>query len=149
MNGLRRRLLAAGDQGLTLVEMLVAVTLLSVVLGLTSSSLIGAIRHQSNITQQTEAQNRNNVGMERITRLLRQAVFPKNGTNKNSAIITVATPTSIQFTSRLTGSSTANVNAFDTPIQQFSAQLVGTDLRSGAGAESSPCGTPCAYATPT
>jgi prepilin-type N-terminal cleavage/methylation domain-containing protein len=149
MSALRRRVKAAGDGGITLVEMLVAITLLSVVMGLTSSSLIGAIRHQSNITQQTEAQSRNAVGMERVTRLLRQAVFPKNGTNKNSSIITVATPTSVQFTSRLTGSGTVNQNAFDTPIRQFSVQLVGSDLRSGEGAESATCGTPCAYATPT
>ncbi len=148
MSALRRRLRPAGDGGITLVEMLVAITLLSVVLGLTSSSLIGSVRHQSNITQQTEAQSRNAVGLERFTRLLRQAVFPKNGTNKNSSIITIATPTSIQFTSRLTGTGTANPNAFDTPIRQFSIQVVGTDLRSGEGAESSPCGTPCAYATP-
>jgi len=149
MHALRQRLRqGAGDRGLTLVEMLVAITLLSVVLGLTSTSLIGAIDHQSSVTQQTEAQNRNRTGMELMTRLLRQAVFPKNGTNKNSSIVTIATPTSIQFTSRLTATSAASQNAFDTPIRQFSVQLVGSDLRFGDGAESC-AATPCTYATPT
>ena len=149
MRAFRQRLRAAGgDRGLTLVEMLVATTLLAVVLGLTSTSLIGAIRHQSNITQQTEAQNRNLTGMELVTRLLRQAVFPKNGTNKNSSIVTIATPTSLQFTSRLTATSAASANSFDTPIRQFAVQLVGTNLVTGEGAES--CATtPCTYATPT
>jgi prepilin-type N-terminal cleavage/methylation domain-containing protein len=148
MRCFRRSPQAGDDRGFTLVEVLVAMTLLSVVLGLTSTSLIGAIRHQSAVTQQTEAQNRNQTGMELATRLLRQAVFPKNGTNKNSSIITVATPTSLQFTSRLTATGAASLNAFDTPIRQFSLQLVGSDLRTGEGAES--CSTtPCTYATPT
>lgn len=144
------------DRGLTLVEMLTAITLTTIVIGLATGFLIQALDQGTKLTQQTEAQNRNNVAMERATRLLRQAVYPKNGSpTTNSSIITVAQSNKVQFTSRFVGTGNASANASD-PVQQFVIQTdtSGTKLQWGSAAQlvTSGCtaGTSvCTYATPT
>jgi hypothetical protein len=99
--------------------------------------------------------------MEALTRALRQAVLPTNGTNKNSSIISVAQPTQIQFTTRLQGTTSAqsatNCNTvtgactWATTPAQVLAQLNTTThkLMWGTAAEPASCATPCVYSTPT
>ena len=143
-----------GEAGFTLVEVLVAMVILGIVLSLTTGVIIRALDQNSNLTQESEAQNRNNVGMEQLTRSLRQAVFPTNGTNQNSSIITTATANQVTFTTRLSGTSTASANAFNTPVVQMTAQFNTTthNLVWGTGDQNSctvPGTTVCTYATPT
>jgi prepilin-type N-terminal cleavage/methylation domain-containing protein len=139
--------------GFTLVEVLVAMTLLSIVLGLSTGLVIRALDQNSNVSQQAQAQQRNNTGMEQLTRALRQGIFPPNGgTNKNSSIITVAQPTQLQFTTRLqdTASALSSPTAWGTMSSQVLVQLNTTthNLLWGTSAEPASCGTPCTYTTP-
>lgn len=140
-----------GNAGFTLVEVLVATTILGVVLSLTTGVIIRAMDQNSNLTQESEAQNRNNIGMEELTRALRQAVFPTNGTNQTSTIITTATSTQVTFTTRLSSTAAASTSSMGTPVQ-FTAQFNTTKhtLVWGTGAENA-CTAPtvCTYATPT
>ena len=142
------------QRGMTLVEVLVAMTMLSVVLALSTGAVIQALDHNSSLSQQTEAQQRNNVGMEQLTRALRQAVLPRNGTNKTSSIVTTAGASAIQFTTRLSSTATAtgSPNAWNTPVTQVGVQLNTTahTLQWGTGAQNS-CTDPtlCTYAAPT
>lgn len=150
MSSLARRA-RSRDGGFTLVEMLVSITLLSIVLSLATGILIKVMRQNSNLMQQTEAQTRNNLGMEQATRALRQAVLPTNGTSKNSTVITIAQGNQIQFTTRLAGTSTANQAAFDTPVQALIKFDTTTHtLVWGIGTQNA-CTAPavCTYATPT
>jgi hypothetical protein len=141
---------------MTLVELLVSMLLLVIVIGLATGAIIEALDRNSGVTQQSEAQTRNNVGMEQMTRSLRQAVLPTHGTKTNSTIITVAQPTQIQFTTRLSATDTAEAaNTWNTPVVQMKAQLNATShaLQWGTGAENSTActdaATVCTYATPT
>src|SRR4051812_5083709 len=67
---------ARTDEGTTLIELLVATILLTIVIGLATGAIIVALDRQSNITQSTSAITTNQTGMELMTRLLRQAVYP-------------------------------------------------------------------------
>lgn len=148
----RRR---ADSQGFTLVELLISITLVTIVIALSTGLIIKALDHNSNLTQQSEAQNRNNTGMEQLTRALRQAVFPRNGTNTNSSIITIAEGKRLQFTTRLVNNETAFVNQntwnTSTSVVQVMAKLDTTkhQLQWGLGAQNT-CTDPtvCTYATP-
>jgi len=145
MNALRARLRQpADDRGFTLVEVLVSMVILSVVLLLATEFMIKATRQGSYLAQETRAQQLNATGMETATRLLRQAVYPANGTSVNSTIITTALPSKVVFTSRW--SSTA---AVDTTIRQYALQLSGTNFQYGYGAQTATCTPVCTYATPT
>jgi prepilin-type N-terminal cleavage/methylation domain-containing protein len=141
-------------EGFTLVEVLVATTLLTVVIALSTGLVIKALDQNSNLTQQAQAQNRNDTGMEQLTRGLRDAVFPLNGTRQNSSIITTALPNQIQFTTRLTGTQDAQTNyatSWSTPVAQVGAQLDTTTHRLlwGTGSQNAGCGAAvCTYAAP-
>ena len=143
ISALRRRL-RQDDRGFTLVELLVTMILLTIVIGLSTGALINAIDQQSNIRQSTETQSRNQAGMERLTRLLRQAVYPEGGTSANSTIIQVAEANRIVFTSRLSGSGTV-----DSTVRQYTFQLVSNTLKWGV-ADKTVCnaGSACTYGTP-
>ena len=156
---LRRK---ADNGGFTLVEVLVAMTLLTVVMALATGLIIRALDQNSNLGQRSEALQRNNAGMEQLTRALRQAVYPSNGTNKNASIITVASATQIQFTTRLQGTSNAQSSTncdtvtgscvwATTPVQVLASLNTTThNLQWGTGAQNAgTCATPCGYATPT
>jgi len=138
--------------GFTLVEVLVATTLLAVVIALSTGLVIKALDQNSNLQQQSEAQNRNDTGIEQLTRSLRQAVLPLNGTTTNSSIITVALPTQVQFTTRLTSTQTAQASpgVWASPIVQVKAQLDTSthQLKWGTGTQNA-CTAPavCTYAT--
>ena len=143
ISGLQRRL-RQDERGFTLVELLVTTILLTIVIGLSTGALINAIDQQSNVRQSTETQSRNQAGMERFTRLLRQAVYPEGGTSANSTIIQVAEANKIVFTSRLSGSGTIN-----TTVRQYTFQLVNNNLQWGV-ADKTVCnaGSACSYGTP-
>jgi prepilin-type N-terminal cleavage/methylation domain-containing protein len=142
------------EAGFTLVEVLVAMTILSIVMALTTGLVIRALDQNSNAGQQSQAQQRNNAGMEAVTRALRQAVLPTNGTNKTSSIITIAKPYQLQFTTRLQGTTSAQsapTTWATTPVQVM-AQLNTTthNLQWGTGAQNACSGaTLCTYATPS
>lgn len=145
----RRR---GGDDGLTLVELLVSTILLTIVISLATGALMVAMRQNSTIGQQTQAQTRNNVSVELLTRLLRQAVYPVNGNSANASMISVASATQLQFTSRMSSTSGATADPANATVQQFLFQLSGTTLKWGTGAQNTSCAgttTVCTYATPT
>jgi len=153
MIALRRR---EDSGGFTLVEMLISTTLVTIVIALSTGLIINALDHNSNLTQQSEAQNRNDIGVEQLSRALRQAVFPRNGTNTNSSIISIAEGKRLQFTTRLVNNQTAfaNQNAWNTStsVVQVMAKLdtAKHQLQWGVGAQNS-CTDPslCTYATPS
>ena len=141
------------EAGFTLVEILVATTLLTIVIALSTGLVIKALNQNSNLSQQSQAQNRNDTGMEQLTRGLRQAVFPTGGTNTNSSIVSTATGTQVTFTTRLqsTVDAQANPTAFGTTPVQVTAKLDTTAHRLvwGVGAQSVSCPAVCTYATPS
>jgi prepilin-type N-terminal cleavage/methylation domain-containing protein len=148
MRTLHRR--SAVDRGFTQVELLVSIMLLSIVVGLATGALIKAIDQQSNLSQSMQAQTSNQNGIELFSRLLRQAVYPKNGTTQTSTIITTAQANKIVFTSRATSTAGASTSSLDTAIRQYTFELVGTDLKWGSAAQAGcPASGPCNYSTPT
>lgn len=152
MRTLRSRRLNGDATGFTIVEVLVAIMLLSVVMTLATGLVIKTIDQNSNLTQQGEAQNRNNIGMEQLTRALRQAVLPANGTKTTASIISDAQPTSVTFTTRLSSTAGASDTSINTPIVQVLAKFdtVTHTLKWGTGNQNA-CTAPavCTYATPT
>lgn len=159
---LRRRLAAGGrDRGLTLVELLVAMVLLVTVIALTTSVLIQSMGQQSTVSQETEAQNRNQTGIEFAVRMLRQAVYPAPGTPTNSTILSDAEPTKVVFTTQPSSTSSASASCTassctnSAPIQNYVLQLgttpqTATQLMSGSAPQLSPCPpTGLCYGTPT
>ena len=147
------------DHGFTLVELLISTVLLSIVLGMASTFLIGTIDSQSKVSARSTAQQRNQTGMELLTRLLRDADYP-TGATSTSTIITSATDTQIVFTSRLSSTSTA-VNGSQSSFgatQQYVFSLSGTTLNwatvgpnnlASCTTSGDPNGTLCTYTTPT
>src|SRR3954462_3047316 len=101
---LMRRRQPPTDTGMTLVELLVAMVLLTVVIGLSTGSLIFVLGKQSNISQSSDAANQTQTGMELLTRVIRQGVYP-TGSSSTSTIIQTATATQLVITSRLSDSS--------------------------------------------
>jgi len=113
------------DTGMTLVETLIAVVLLAVVVALSTGFLTFVLDQQSNITQSSDATRVNQAGMERITRIVRQGVYP-TGSSANSTIIQSATPTQLVIASRLSAT-TAN-GVVDGTIRKYTFTLTGTTL---------------------
>src|SRR5215210_4614037 len=70
---LRLRRLVQGQGGSTLIELLVAMPIAIVLLGLVVQSLGTAGRDQQDIERRTEALTNGNLGLERMTRELPQA----------------------------------------------------------------------------
>lgn len=149
----RLRMLTRGPDraaGMTLVEVLTAMVVLGIVLTLVTKALIGALDQQSNVVQQTQAQNTNNAGMELMTRLMRQAVPAGSSTS----IISHADPSEIIFTSRLSSTGTAtsactgtvtNCSISTTPVNNyiFALPTGSTSLQWGqASCTGSTCATP-------
>jgi prepilin-type N-terminal cleavage/methylation domain-containing protein len=66
-----RRRLSGDERGFTLVELLVSMTLGLLVLGSTMLLMDRAFRHNSEVTQHTEAQQRSRIAMEEVIRRLR------------------------------------------------------------------------------
>lgn len=140
---LRKRL--AREQGLTLIELLVGMTLMLTVGGLATAALLNAGRNTATTQERSAQQASNRVAVERVMRLLRQATFPQYGTRSNSTVITVAEPQRVVFTSRLAGG----------PVRGYASALNGTTL--GYGVSDGVCptpapapgtGAPCTYAEP-
>jgi prepilin-type N-terminal cleavage/methylation domain-containing protein len=136
-----------GQSGLTLPEVLVAAVILGIVTSLATAGLVTVMRNQVQISQRTEALAQNRVGMELITRLLRQATYPQWGDAFNSTIVSVAEPRRLVFTSR---------HGLNSPRRQYRFELVGSELRWGSsefvctGTSPAPGtgGSPCTYTTP-
>jgi prepilin-type N-terminal cleavage/methylation domain-containing protein len=154
-----RRLLHShrSDRGFTLVELLVSIVLLSIVLGLAATMLIGILRTQSKTSARSDAQQQNQTGMELLTRLLREADYP-SGASSTSTIVTSATDTQIVFTSRFSSTAAALAGSTATlgTTQQFVFTLSGTTLKWASVAPNNACatsgvpnGTLCTYTTPT
>ncbi len=128
---------------MTLIELVVVMVLLPVILGLSSTALISSMQLQTKSQLRANAQNQNRTGYELLTRLLRQATYPQQGSvDAGSTIITDAEPNRIVFTSRLAGGSTVN---------QYVFQVVGSNLVWAYVGPTLPCpaSQACTYATPT
>src|SRR4051794_29204389 len=104
MAALLRRRQHAADEGMTLVELLVAMMLLTIVVGLSTGSLIFVLGKQSNIAQSSDAASQTQTGMELLSRVIRQAALP-TGASATSTIIQTASATQLVLTSRLSDSS--------------------------------------------
>lgn len=132
----------AKDAGITLVEVLVSMGILGVVLTLVTGFMIKTLDQQSNLSQQSEAQNRNNTGMELMSRLLRQAILPP-GAAQTATIVTTATPTQIVFSSRMSDTTSqlsactgtvVNCSTSNVPTKNYIFTLSGTTLKWGQAA---------------
>ena len=144
---------ARSADGFTLVEVLVAMTLLTFVIGLSTGLVIKALDHNSSVSQESSAQNRNDTGMEQLTRALRQAVFPTNGTKTNSSIVSAASAYQVKFTTRLqsTASAQASPTTWATTPVEVTAKLDQTSHQVvwGVGTQNVSCPSVCTYTTPT
>jgi type II secretory pathway pseudopilin PulG len=130
------RRLAREERGFTLIEVLIAGSLLIVVLGVALDGLFTLSRSSTKAQVQTFSAQLNRVGMERLTRLLRQAVLPPaappTDPPNDKLIVTAADGNSMSFYSRLGGSGTAgDVN---NTIYKFTVDLSGTRVRVGRSA---------------
>lgn len=131
----------ADERGTTLVEVLIAMIMLSIVLAVTSTGLITMLKTQRSAESRTLTQSQNRTGVEFATRLLREATYGEKLDFTNSTVISAAGPDRVVFYSRLgnaAGPSTRIV------LEYFPAA---GELRWG---QSSPtCSSSiCTYATP-
>lgn len=143
-----RRRRSPADAGMSLVEVLVAAVLLTVVIGLATSFLMVALRKQSSLAQGSTAATSNQNGLETLTRVIRQGVYP-TGSSLTSSVIQTATAKKLVVTSRLssTGTALAAPTLMNTPVKQYTFQLTGTTLYwQQAGVT---CTTTCTYGTPS
>jgi Tfp pilus assembly protein PilW len=114
-----------GDDGITLVETLTAMMIVTIVLALVSGALATVSRAQKTASERTDTASNNRVGFETLTRLLRQATYPAQSTYVNSTIVSYAGPTRIVFTSRRGGATNAVPKRYEFALQ-------GTDLVYGS-----------------
>jgi type II secretory pathway pseudopilin PulG len=130
------RRLASEERGFTLIEVLIAGSLLIVVLGVALDGLFTLSRSSTKAQVQTFSAQLNRVGMERLTRLLRQAVLPPaappTDPPNDKLIVTAADLNTMSFYSRLGGSATAS--DVNNTIYKFTIDLSGTTVRVGRSA---------------
>jgi type II secretory pathway pseudopilin PulG len=132
MFALIRRRARGRDQGMTLVELLIASTILMVVIGLSTSFLIIALGKQSNLSQSSSAATQNQTGMETLTRIIRAGVYP-SGSSADTTIIQTASATRLVVTAQpsSTGAALAtqaSQSSISTQIYQYTFTLIGTTL---------------------
>jgi prepilin-type N-terminal cleavage/methylation domain-containing protein len=129
----------SNQDGVTLIELLITITLMLIAVGVASDGLFAVSKTSASAQLHTFSLAQNRVGMERLTYLLRQAIYAPGvtATNRTSyPIISKAEKQKIVFTSRAAGSST---------ISQYTADISGTNLRLG---KSTCTGNPCTWGTP-
>jgi hypothetical protein len=122
----RRRM--SSDEGMTLVETLMATTILLTVIALSTGFLTYALGKQSNLGQASNASTSNQTGMETLTRVIRQGVYP-SGSSTNSTIIQQASPNQLVVISRLSSTADAIAGAAaSTYVYRYTFTLSGTTL---------------------
>ena len=127
------------DAGTTLVEMLVAILLMSIVMAMATTGFITLLKTQQTAASRTATQADNRTGLEFVTRLLREATYGQRMDESESTIVTAASPTRLVFYSRL---GRENVVLFD-PVKG--------ELRWGQSQPtcSADVTEPCTYVLPT
>jgi prepilin-type N-terminal cleavage/methylation domain-containing protein len=133
------------ERGMTLVETLVAMMLLTIVIGLATGALILVLGKNSNVTQASDAATQNQTAMELLSRVARQGVYP-SGSSKTSTIIQSGSNTNtLIVTSRLSGTSSVS-----SQVSKFTFTLSGTTLYwQQADLVAGSCSTTCTYGTAT
>jgi Tfp pilus assembly protein PilW len=133
--------LRRSDDGVTLVEMLTATMIVTIVLGVVSGALYTVSRSEKMASERTDSQSVNRQGFELLTRLLRQATYPAQSTYKNSTIVSYAAPDRIVFTSRRG----AAVGAVP---KRYEFALDDGDLIWGSSSATCVGTAPCTYSAP-
>jgi prepilin-type N-terminal cleavage/methylation domain-containing protein len=141
----RPRALERDERGFSLIEVLLAATLLTLVLGVALSGLYTLTRSSTKAQVQTFSQAQNRVGMERLTRLLRQATLPPASTAQDPPVLDSAHPNSVAFYSRLAGSGDSSDP--NNTVYRWTVDLSGADLRIGRSTCTVQSGT-CSWSTP-
>ena len=131
------------EAGTTLVEMLVATVMLTMVLVMATTGFVTLMHTNNTATSRTSTQADNRAGLEFVTRLLREATYGERLDRTNSTIVTDAEPTQLVFYSRLgtNALSTQNLVLFD-PVAH--------ELRWGQSQPTCPAliSSPCSYSMP-
>ena len=132
----------AREDGWSLIELLIGITLMLVAVGVAADGLFNVSKTSATAQLHTFSQTQNRVGMERLTYLIRQAAY-KPGVSvdarNTNPIISYAGRNKVVFTSRGAGSDT---------VQQYTADVSGTNLR--VGSATCTAGSPCStWTTPT
>jgi Tfp pilus assembly protein PilW len=130
------------EDGVTLVEMLTATMIVTIVLGVVSGALYTVSKSEKMASQRSDSQSSNRQGFELLTRLLRQATYPAQSTYKNSTIVSYAAPDRIVFTSRR-GAAVSAV------AKRYEFALVDGDLIWGSSAATCVGSAPCTYSAPS
>lgn len=138
---LRARLDARADSGVSLPELLVVMTILPIVMGISSVALIQALHLQAKTTMRGNAQSTNRLGLELMTRLLRQSTYPQYTAPSAGPIITDAEDNRLVFTSH------AGTGA--TPIKQYVFELANNNLSYGVAGPTCVGFNPCSYPAPS
>jgi prepilin-type N-terminal cleavage/methylation domain-containing protein len=116
------------DRGMTLVETLVAMILLTVVVGLATGSLIVALDKQSNVRQSTEDTTSTQNAVELMSRVVRQGVYPTGSSTTSSIVQSGSSPTQLIVDSRLSSTASANQNQMTSTITQYTFYVSGTTM---------------------
>lgn len=143
-----RKALHRSEQGMTLVELLISMMLLTIVIGLATGALILVLDKQSNIGQASDAATQNQTAMELLSRVIRQGVYP-SGSSATSTIVQSGSSTNqLIITSRLSGTSEANASQLNTQVSKYTFTLTGTTLY-WQKADLVSCSPTCTYGTAT
>jgi type II secretory pathway pseudopilin PulG len=102
----RRR--ASAQDGFTLIELIVAMTIGMVILGSATMITIGAARHNTEVASRTDATQRARLATDRMQRLLRSevCVFSSADNTVKSWPMTLAKPDQVVFYADLSGGTT-------------------------------------------
>jgi type II secretory pathway component PulJ len=130
------------EEGMTIIEVLMAVVLMLVVVFVAVSGLVNLSRSSASAQLRTFSMQQNRVGLERLSYLLRQGTYAQGVSTEQrnvNPIITSAGSNQVTFTSRGGGSSS---------VQQYTAAISGGNLTVGKSTSCS--GSPCTtWSAPT
>lgn len=116
------------DRGMTLVESLMAMMMLTIVVGLASGALITALDKQSNVSQSTDTAVSTQNAMEVLSRVVRQGVYPTGSSTTSSIVQSGSSPTQLIVDSRLSSTASASQNSLPTAVTQYTFYVSGTTL---------------------
>ncbi len=114
------RRLRDDETGVTLVELLVAMAISTIVMGPVLASFIAVSRSATFAQDEIQAQNLGRVGLERVTRFVRQATYPEDKTPSNSTLFDRAEGNRIVYFADIDN---------DGEVERVRFELVGTIVR--------------------
>jgi prepilin-type N-terminal cleavage/methylation domain-containing protein len=123
-----RRRAGRSDDGMTLVELLVSMILLTIVVGLATGALIVVLDKQSRVSQASDAAQQNQTAMELLSRVVRQGVYPTGSSTTSTIIQPNSSTNQLVVDSRLSSTQGASLTSLPSTSTQYTFYVSGSTL---------------------